>query len=687
MIFEENGVLVREYDNEILWIEPCGNDSLRVRSSPKGILPNESGALLDRDFSDVKSKINIYENNEGEITNGDITAYITNRNQLIFKNKDGKVILEEFIRLRAVAHDFGDENSDAKIIRGFSSTLKLASREFKPNIGGDYSVKVRFESNPNEKIYGMGQYQQSFLNLKNCVLELAHRNSQISVPFYISSEGYGFLWNNPAVGEVKFAKNLTEWSSQSTDYIDYWITVGDKPSKIIENYAKVSGTPPKMPKELLGLWQSKLRYQTQEEVMNVAKEYKKRGITPSVLVIDYFHWTEQGDYEFDKNYWPEPSKMVSELEEMGIKTMISIWPTVSQQSKYYNDYLEGGHLVKVNRGIRVTMPIFSNAVYIDPTNKKTREFLWDKLKRNYYDCGIKLFWLDVAEPGYSVYDFDNYQYLKGSALKIGNTYPVEYSKIVHDGLKSEGIDDIVTLIRGTWAGGQKYGTLAWSGDIDSSFKALKNQVNTGLNMSIAGNPWWTTDIGGFHGGNIHDDEFKELMIRWFQYATFSPILRMHGDRHPHTPALGKDGGGILGSGAGNEIWSYGQECEDIFVKYIKIREYLIDYMDMQFNVCHKSGTPIMRPLFYDFPNDKTAWEVEDMYMLGEDILVVPVMNYKQDKVEIYLPEGCKWKLAYSDELFDGGQKIVLEVDITKMPVFFRESADATMMKNIQNIYN
>ncbi|MEE0619295.1 TIM-barrel domain-containing protein [Intestinibacter bartlettii] len=673
MFYVDGNKLIRKFDNEIVSIEPWGENSFRVKVSPNGTLPEYENALTEKVIQ-IDPNISIYNDiNEAEIVNGNIKAYITNRNRIVFKNSNDEILLEEYLRERAIANDMGNEDVNVQSISGFSCTLKLKSREFYPLSGGDYKLTQRFESDPKEKIFGMGQYQQTFLDLKNCKLELAHRNSQLTVPFYVSNKKYGFLWNNPGIGEVNFAKNITEWKMNSTDYIDYWITSEDTPNKIIENYTNVVGRAPKMPDNLLGLWQSKMRYQTQEEVLEVAHRYKEMGITPSVLVIDFFHWTEQGHFDFDSRYWPDPKKMVDELNEMGIEVMISVWPTVSQNAKNFNDVIEKGLLVKVNRGIRVTMQQLSNTVFIDPTNPETRSYVWNKLKNSYYKNGINMFWLDVAEPGYATYDFDNYRYYLGTDLKVGNLYPNEFSKMVFDGLKEENKTP-VTLIRGCWAGSQKYGTLVWSGDIDSSFGAFRNQVNTGLNMSIAGNPWWTTDIGGFHGGNINNPEFRELMIRWFQYATFSPILRMHGDRQPHKKALGYDGGGQCESGAENEIWSYGEVAQEIFMKYLNIRENLKPYIAELFKETHEVGAPIMRPVFYDYPEDKMAWEVDNQYMFGSELLIAPIIYYKQREREVYLPKGNQWVDINTNKIYDGEQFVVVEAPLESIPVFYKKGS-------------
>lgn len=685
MFLKERDRLIRKFDNETIWIESWGDNSLRVRATLLPEMPDNKWALLDRQEKENDNlKIEI-KNNEASIKNGNISATFTSRGTIIFRNQKDEVILEEYIRQRAVLNDTGNEDVNVKTIKAFSSTLKLNPREFKPILGGDYNLTVRFESDPEEKIFGMGQYQQTFLNLKNCSIELAQRNSQSSVPFYISSKGYGFLWNNPGVGKVNFAKNITEWQLYSTKVLDYWITAGDTPAEIEEKYAEVAGKVPMMPDYALGLWQSKMRYQTQDEVMEVARRYKEKGITLSVIVIDFFHWTEQGHFDFDERYWPDPAKMIKELDEMGIKAMISVWPTVSTNAKTYQEFLENGYLIHVDRGVKMTMQQLGNTVFIDTTNPNAQKYVWSKLKESYVSKGFKLFWLDVAEPGYMVYDFDNYRYYNGPSLQVANLYPLEYTKMVYDGLKEEGEENIVSLVRCAWAGSQRYGALAWSGDIDSSFKAFRNQVNSGLNMGIAGIPWWTTDIGGFHGGNPDDEEFRELMIRWFQYGTFTPVLRMHGDRQPHSEPLGTDGGGQCSSGAPNEIWSYGEENEKIFTKYIRIREALKPYIKELMKEAHEKGTPIMRPLFYDFPNDKTAWNIENTFMFGPDILVAPIINYKEREREVYLPTGENWIDANTGKQYSGGNYYTIDADIDSIPVFYKLNNEAVKLPMFKDI--
>jgi alpha-D-xyloside xylohydrolase len=677
MFHQQNNSLVREFAGETLVIQPWGKDSLRVRSTMSPELENEDWALLPGPHIEPAGVV-IGNDGSASITNGRITARIDPRGQIAFFNHKGEVLLQEFIRARLGNMQAGDGQIDQEAIKYFNSALKIYPREFNPILGGDYTVTVRFESRPDERVFGMGQYQHGFLNHKNCVLELAQRNSQASVPFAVSSLGYGFLWNNPAIGKVTFGKNTTEWVANSAKQIDYWITAGDEPSDILHNYGEVTGTVPVMPEYGLGLWQCKLRYQTQDELLAVAREYERRGLPLDVIVVDFFHWPMQGEYCFDPDYWPDPVAMVKELEAMGTKLMVSVWPTIDRDSSHFAEMRDKGLLVKTERGVAITMDFLGDTVFFDPTNPKTREYIWNLIKQNYYDKGIKIFWLDEAEPEYRVYDFDNYRYYLGPTLQVGNLYPLKYAQGFYEGMAAERQENIVNLVRCAWAGSQRYGALVWSGDIDSSFESLRVQLAAGLNMGLAGIPWWTTDTGGFHGGVNDDPAFRECLVRWFQFSTFSPVLRMHGDREPHSKPLSTTGGGKCASGAPNELWSYGEEVLAILEKYLRIRENLRPYVRKLMAAAHEKGDPIIRPLFYDFPSDQKAWTVEDQYMFGPDLLVAPVLYENQRFREVYLPAGTRWISHGTGQLLNGGQIVTEPAPLDHLPVFFRENGSVRL---------
>lgn len=685
MLRQENTRLIFEYDAEILWIEPWGGNSLRVRATklpamPRPMLPQADAewALLPPEDSLVHITT---DGKSGEISNGKITARIAPTGKVVFTNQKGAVLLEEYHRHRkdalaefdAGAPDKkGKQTAVPKHTQSIVSALGIDGREFAPILGGDYQLTARFESDPDEKLFGMGQYQQSILNLKGCTLELAHRNSQASVPFVLSSLGYGFLWHNPAIGKVTFAKNVTEWSSLSTDILDYWITAGDTPSEIEEAYARATGLVPMMPDYALGFWQCKLRYQTQDQLMDVAREYKRRGLPLSVIVADYFHWPNQGDWKFDEEYWPDPAAMVAELESMGVALMVSVWPTVEKSSENYQEMVEKGYLIRTDRGVRISL---ADAIVYDPTNPAARKYLWSKIKENYYDRGIKMFWLDEAEPEYDVYSFDIYRYHLGPNLQVGNIYPLMHARAFYEGMTAAGQDQVVNLLRCAWAGSQKYGTLVWSGDIDTTFRSLRNQFAAGLNMGLAGIPWWTTDIGGFHGGNPSDPDYRELLIRWFQYGTFCPIFRLHGFRYPHTPPISDHGGGKMLSGGPNEVWSYGDEAYEIMTKYMLIRERLKPYISSLMGAAHEQGTPVMRTLFYEFPADHPSWDADDEYMFGPDLLVAPVMEAGVTSRQVYLPAGATWTDAWTGEVYVGGQTIMAHAPLAFIPLYLRDDGE------------
>lgn len=660
MLYSVDDRLVFRYDAEIMWIEPWGRDAFRVRATKQNHMPLEDWALVVK--PDIpKPTITITES-EGTITSGRVRAVVSKLGKLIIYETDsGKILLEEYMRNRR-------DLRDAKC-----SAIEIEAREFKPISGGDYHLTLRLESvDSQERIYGMGQYQQPFLDLKGLDLELAHRNSQASVPFAVSSLGYGILWNNPAIGRAVFGKNIMSFEAFSTTLLDYWIVAGESPKTIVQTYASVTGTVPMMPEYGLGFWQCKLRYQTQEELLDVAREYKRRDLPLDLIVIDFFHWPRQGEWKFDPVYWPEPGAMVRELKSMQIELMVSIWPTVDKQSENYTEMLERGYLIRTERGVRTAMEVEGDTIHWDATNPEARDYVWQKAKQNYFSHGIRTFWLDEAEPEYSAYDFDNYRYYQGPNLRIGNIYPVNYSQAFYEGQVAEGQQNPVNLVRCAWAGSQRFGALVWSGDIASSWESLRNQLVAGLNMGLAGIPWWTTDIGGFHGGDPNDHDFRELFVRWFQWGAFCPVMRLHGDREPRQPQQGTTGGATCCSGAPNEVWSYGSNVYDICKKYMALREELRDYTRSLMQEAHQAGSPVMRTLFYEFPDDPECWKTEDEYMFGSKYLCAPVLYPGQKTRKVYLPKNAQWESLEGKTTYNGGSTIEVDCPIESMPVFIRK---------------
>ena len=656
----------RQQDNTLIWklgyetvqIEPWGRDSLRVRAT--------MGPEIRDDLPGVLLKP---APTEAQIEAGAEHALIRN----------GAIAAEAY----------GDEDA---VHRGFQPTIRFldsttgvellaespsyfprpAARQFKP-LGGDHlRVEARFKAYDGERFYGLGQHQHGRLDQKGCVIDLFQYNTEVCIPFLLSSRGYGFLWHNPAVGRVELGQDQTRWIAEATQQMDYWITAGKTPAEIIEHYADATGHVPLLPEWAAGFWQCKLRYRTQEELLTVAREHKRRGLPLSVIVVDFFHWTMQGDWQFDPDCWPDPAGMVRELEEMGVKVMVSIWPTVNACSANFEEMLRRGLLVRTERGVPAHMPFRDTKPqglvymhYYDPTHPEARRFIWERVREGYYRHGIKVWWLDACEPETRHEDAGNLRYHIGNGAAVGNIYPMMHERAFYEGMRSEGEEEIIALCRSAWAGSQRYGAAVWSGDIQSTFEALQAQVRAGLNIGLSGIPWWTTDIGGFLGGDPESPYFRELIVRWFQYGAFCPLFRLHGFR---LPTSGWHTGGP------NEVWSFGDQAYAILKELLFLRERLRPYIMEQMRLAHEKGVPPMRPLFFDFPEDQGSWAVEDQFMFGSDLLVAPVLYEGARSRKVYLPGGITWTDAWTDETFDGGQWITAGAPLERIPLYLRGEA-------------
>ncbi|KAA8826739.1 glycoside hydrolase family 31 protein [Bifidobacterium reuteri] len=693
-ISPDGSTLLWTGDGEYLRIDAWGENSVRVRSARMHPIDDTDWALESKPGISPNVHIAIDEESDtATIANGEVTVKARARHwwngcqgyeafvcRLSFYRKDGTLLFEE---------------------TGEGGSLNLRARTYRPITGGDHDITVSFLAPVDEHLYGMGEYQQDTLDLKGCTLELAHRNSQASVPFVVSSAGYGFLWNNPAIGSVDFAKNQTRWNARSSRQIDYWVTVGGTPAQIESQYADATGHAPVMPEWGLGFWQCKLRYWNQEQLLETVREFKRRDIPLDLIVIDFFHWPHMGDYRFESEFWPDPKAMCDELHDMGVKLMVSVWPQVALTSENYVDLKSKNLLVRPERGEDIAMMAWEPCTFIDVTNPATREYVWDKCRENYAEYGVDSFWLDEAEPEYGSYDFENWRYWAGPNEQVGNIYPVEYNRGFYEGQKAMGREDeIVNLTRCAWAGSQKYGALVWSGDVGSTFADLKAQITCAIHMGMAGIPWFTTDMGGFHNGEIESDSFRELFVRWAQFSCFLPVMRNHGNRSLSEPehtredmipldasheailyeegalkemVRAADGSPRFYSGADNEPWSMGETVETILVKYIRIREAMRPYTRQLFSEAHADGQPLVRGLFYEFPEDSIAADINDEYMFGPDLLVAPVTQSGAASRSVYLPgdETTTWTDLHTGQVHQGGVRIEAMAPLDVIPVFAR----------------
>jgi alpha-D-xyloside xylohydrolase len=632
-------------------IQPWGRDSFRVRGTVWSQVSDEvPGALLPPPPSDVGVE---RTKDRMRVTNGALTAEISAEGRLRFlRTGDGSELLAE-----STPHFTGPP-----------------TRRYRSVGPGMHHFEVLFDSHDGERFYGLGQHQHGRLDQKGAVVELVQRNTEVSIPLLLSNRGYAMLWNHPAIGRVELGTTGTRWVAEALRQWDYWITAADEPAGLLRNYGEAVGRAPAFPGWAAGFWQCKLRYQTQDELLAVAREYKRRGLPLSVIVIDYFHWTRQGEWRFDPAEWPDPAGMVAELESMGVKVMVSIWPTVNPAADSYDEMTEQGLLVANERGIPVHLPIWDKGSldqralvsFYDSTSPQARSYIWNRAREGYYKHGIKVWWLDACEPELRPEDHDNLRFAAGPGLEVANAYPQLNAKAFYDGMRAEGEDEILSLCRSAWAGSQRYGAAVWSGDIDSTFEDLRRQIPAGLNIGMSGIPWWTTDIGGFKGGAIADPYFRELIVRWFQYGVFCPIFRLHGVRLPGSMV------GAEQTGAANEVWSFGDEAYGIIVRLLFLREKLRPYVMEQMRVASETGVPPMRPLFLDFPADEECWGIDDQFLFGPDILVAPVLEHGARQRDVYLPAGAGWRDAWTGDRYAGGGRVDAPAPLSIIPVYLRD---------------
>lgn len=642
--------IVWEEEGEILWLEPYGSNAIRFRSSKRNCIEDQNWNLLSQ--KENNGKIVMQEDGVW-LYNGKICAFLRKDGAVSYYKNDGSLLLSEY---------YLDRRESMAPVRPARCYRALSSDVFK--------TSVYFKSNKKEHIYGMGQNQNDCFDLKGSVIELAQKNTQSTIPFYFSTIGYGFVWNNPGIGRVEFATNHLQWFAEATKQVDYLIFAGQNAAEILQYYYELYGPVPEIPDYATGFWQSKCRYETQKELLDVAREYKRRELPISVIVADFFHWTEQGDWKFDEKFWPDIEKMIVELREMGITLVVSIWPTVDPKSENYEPMRRKGYLIRAEKGVQAFFLYMGPETYFDATNPRARDFIWNTVKKNYYDKGVRSFWLDEAEPEIRPYDYDNLRYYLGNGLEVSNIYPYYYNKAFSDGIKNVSDDPYICLTRCAWLGSQRLGICLWTGDVGSNFEWLRKQVTTGLNVALSGIPYWTTDIGGFFDGNIEDPVFRELIVRWFQFAVFCPIFRLHGNRMPYIPRLH-----FVHSGGPNEIWSFGDEAYEIIRELLFMRERIRPYIREQCRLTTMRGTPIMRPLLYDFPEDLNVYTISDQYMFGSDIMVAPILEQGARSRYVYLPEGAAWKDTVSGRIYKGGIGIEYDAPISIIPVFLRDEAN------------
>ena len=652
----ETGVLVR-HGGEVLQVDAWGESGARVRSTRAASVVETPGSALDESGA-LEAEVEITDG-RARVRNGDLVVEVRENPENRFAPFPPLV---RFLR------------ADGTELFGESAPHFTAPAQRRYGHGGGdlYACEVLFDGHAEERFYGLGQHQHGLLDQKGAVIDLIQRNTEVSVPFALSSRGYGLLWNMPGVGRVELAANGTRWTAAAARQIDYWVTTGATPAEIVSHYASATGLPPMLPDWASGFWQCKLRYKNQEELLEVAREYRRRGLPLSVIVCDYFHWTRQGEWKFDPDEWPDPQAMVDELREMGIELMVSIWPTVNPNSENYAEMDARGLLVRNVAGLPLHLALWDKGTdghafmrFYDATNPEARRYIWEKVTDGYRRYGIRAFWLDACEPEGLAENSEDARYFAGQGAEVQGVYPREHERGFYEGLRASDEEQPLTLCRSAWAGSQRYGAAVWSGDIESTFEALAAQIPAGLNIGISGIPWWTTDIGGFRHGDPTTDYFRELIVRWFQFGVFCPLFRLHGVRDPG-PLIGSEQ-----TGAPNEAWSFGEEAYELIRQQLELRERIRPYVMDLMATASATGLPPMRALFLEFPDDEGVWDIVDEYMFGPDILVAPVTALGMRERDVYLPAGTSWLDAWTGEPVAKNGWVSAEAPLARIPVYLR----------------
>jgi alpha-D-xyloside xylohydrolase len=509
----------------------------------------------------------------------------------------------------------------------------------------------------HEGLYGLGQHQAGVWNYRGDSVDISQDNSNISVPLLVSSKGYGIFWNNMSRSRFnnRFA-NYLYITSEVADIIDYYFLYGPELDKVVAGYRELTGQAPMFGKWAYGFWQCKNRYKSQEEILGVAKKYRDLHIPVDNIVQDWFWWNRKGEFVFNKNY-PDPKGMIDQLHDQHFHLMISIWPFFEPGSSNYDYMNSKGWFVDKFKYAKPPYHTDAMAVY-DATSADARKYYWDLVNKGLFSIGADAWWMDTTEPETEGQDENillNHKLAAGNGNRYVNAYPLLDTGAVYQGQRSASDQKRVYILsRSAFAGAQRNAVTAWSGDINSDWFSFRRQVPAGLNFAVSGIPYWTTDIGGFVFGSPIDPAFRELFIRWFQYATFNPILRVHGTRNPDE----------------NELWSYGPDAQNILVNFDRLRYRMLPYTySLAWKTTSESYTP-MRPLVMDFRADMRAANIGDQFMYGPAFLVNPVTEPASTTRPVYLPQA-KWYDFWTGTSIEGGRMINAITPLDRLPLYIR----------------
>jgi alpha-D-xyloside xylohydrolase len=625
---QPDGVLLT-LQNGVMKLEVCSDSIVRVIYSPTVTIPDlKNMVVIKNSWPTVKFTV---DNTAKDVTliTAALKVVVTRENSAVdFYDLEGNKLFEQTEITMQPAVVNGEHTYHSE----------LFSR-----LWGSY-----------EAFYGLGQHQAGVWNYRGEDVQLVQDNTNISIPFFLSSNGYGIFWNNTSRSRFnnRFL-NALYLSSEVADTIDYYFMYGPDFDKIIAGYRELTGAPPMFGKWAYGFWQCKNKYNTQAEIVGIADKYRQLHIPVDNIVQDWFWWNVMGEPTFDKSRYPDPPKMFSDLHADHFHVMISVWPFFDPGSATYNYMDRHGYFIA--KTIVAGFHPKGMALY-DPFNPAVRKYYWKLMDNALFKIGADAWWLDTDEPETEDRQTNilvtNKVFL-GNGARYANMFPLMHTMGVYDGQRAASSEKRVFILsRSAFAGEQRNAAAVWSGDIDGDWTFLKKEVPAGLNYSLSGLPYWTTDIGGFVSGFPNDPQYRELFIRWFQFGTFNPILRVHGTRSPNE----------------NELWSYGPAAQKILVKFDTLRYRLLPYIySLAWMTTHHAYTP-MRALVMDFRTDPRAANIGDQFMYGPALMVNPVTEPAVNVRRVYLPKA-KWYDFWTGTSIDGPQTVTAIAPLDRIPVY------------------
>jgi len=689
----------REYDSLVLSsdygflrLTPKNNNIIKVTfSTQKQVSSNTYVGILDAPddtiWSYSESEDMIAISTKSLVLNisrktGSIKTYDAEGRLLLAERSYESRILDEYMTYKVV-DDGSAETENLSTPDGIKRQIKSAKKRADKLL---FRTRVHLDLHNDEKLFGLGQSPEGVFHIRGTTQYIHQANMKIAIPFLVSTNGYGLLFATGSPAVFHDSDYGTYFQTEADKHMEYYIIAGGTYNEIIKGYRFLTGKATMLPKWVFGYIQSQERYETSEELITTASEYRNRGIGLDCIVLDWHSWEGEqwGQKTFDPKRFPNPTQLLDELHAKNVRMMISIWPSMHKTSRDHAEFKEQGLLLPYSE-------------LYDAFNKTARKLYWQQAMNGLFLHGVDAWWCDncepftpewtkIEEPEPSALYHD---YIREAGefvpLELGNVYGLLHAKGIFEGQR--GVCDekrVVNLIRSGYVGQQKYGVILWSGDTSASWETLRKQIIAGLQLCACGLPYWTLDIGAFFvkcgkpwfwNGNyeegIADLGYRELYVRWFQYGAFLPIFRAHG------------------TDIRREVWAFGEPGEmfyDALCSAIELRYKLMPYIYSLAGAAWYDDATIIRFLTFEFPDDRETAKISDQYMFGPSLMVCPVttpMLYKEGSIpiknisftrKVYLPDGCNWYDYWTNRKYEGGRWINADADIGRIPLFVREGS-------------